>query len=342
MPNPLFDAIRAGDLQTVRKALKEDPAGAKKSQAIVTAGRFAFQPALQLLYEHGANLNSEWRGYRPLHSLIQEEAVNDGRKSCLKWLLDHGADPELPAAWPPARAIIIAAFAGRSEYIEVLRGAGARIDAFAASALGDVAATLKAICARPGFVQDRDIGGLTALQCAAGSRLAGAPTHEVARILIEAGADVRAQTRSWSHDIDAVYLAAGARNQPIFELLLDSGADATAALTPAVWNSAFELADAALARGANPDRAIADGQPLLNNLIRWGQFKPAFWLLDHGASPNVPDGRGWTGVHQAVSRGNVKCFRALIAAGADLNLPDREGRTPLELAREMGRSALLG
>jgi len=348
VPDPIIDALRAGDLAAVRKALKTGPASAAKPQAVVTAGRLAFQPALELLRRHGANLNAEWRGYRAIHSLIQEEphdvsqGPSDRRIACLKWLLEHGADPELPAAWPPARAIIIAAFAGRPEYIEVLRGGGARVDTFAGSALGDVAAVRDAIRARPGVAQDRDIGGLTALQCAAGSRLAGAPTHEVARILIEAGADVRAQTRSWSHDIDAAYLAAGAGNKPIFELVLDSGADATAALTPAVWHRAFNLADAALARGANPDRAIADGQPLLNNLIRWGQFKPAFWLIEHGASPNIPDARGWTAAHQAVSRGNVKCFRALIAAGTDLNIRDREGRTPVELAREMGRTALVG
>jgi ankyrin repeat protein len=342
MANLLIDALRAGDLPAVRKALKEDPAAAKKAQAIVTAGRFAFQPALELMLQHGANLNSEWRGYRPLHSLIQEEAVTDGRKSCLKWLLDHGADPELPAAWPPARAIIIAAFAGRPEYVEVLRSAGARIDGFAAAARGDVATVRDAIRARPSFVQNRDIGGLTALQCAAGSRLAGAATHEVARVLIEAGADVCAKTKSWSHDIDAVYLAASAKNKVIFELLLDSGGDPTEALTPAVWYRNFDLAEVARARGANPDRAVADGQPLLNNLIRWGQLKPAFWLIEHGASPNIPDKRGWTAVHQAVSRGNVKCFRALISAGGDLSLRDREGRTPVQLAREMDRSTLLG
>ena len=184
MANPLLDALRAGDLAAVRKSVKTDPASATKPQAIVTAGRFAFQPALELLHEWGANLNAEWRNYRAMHSLIQEEPhsvserASDVRIACLKWLLEHGADPELPGAWPPARAIVIAAFASRPEYVAVLRSGGARIDAFAASALGDVAAVRKAIRARPGVATDRDIGGLTALQCAAGSRLAGAPTHE--------------------------------------------------------------------------------------------------------------------------------------------------------------------
>ena len=69
-------------------------------------------------------------------------------------------------------------------------------------------------------------GGLTALQCASGSRIPGR-LLEIARILIEAGAEVTAKTKSWSHEIDAAYLAASAKNVPLFELLLGSGADAT-------------------------------------------------------------------------------------------------------------------
>jgi len=120
------------------------------------------------------------------------------------------------------------------------------------------------------------------------------PLLEIARLLIKAGADLRAKTKSWSHDIDAVHLAASAKNAALFELLLDSGADATEALAPALWNGSEELAGMALAHGAVLDGAVADRQPLLNNLIRWGGFRPALWLLSHGASPNIADERGWT------------------------------------------------
>ena len=98
---------------------------------------------------------------------------------------------------------------------------------------------------------------------------------EVARLLIDAGADVRAKTESWRHDIDAVHLAASAKNAGMFELLLETGANATEALAPALWNGREELAEATLAHGAVPDSAVADGQPLLNNLIRWGRVRQA-------------------------------------------------------------------
>lgn len=274
MGNELIEALRAGDLARVRTALRRDPQQARKPRSICEAAGLAFQAAIELLVEQGADLNAASRGYRPLHNLIQTKPHEAGgtpspeRLGCLDWMLERGADPEQAGAWPSARAVIIAAFSGQAEYVNRLRR---KDDAFAAAALADrklVEATLRN---RPAFASERDTGGLTALQCAAGSRMPGRYL-EIAQLLIAAGADVLAKTKSWSHDIDAVYLAASARKADLFDLLLDRGADATEALTPAVWNGNYELGEIALAHGAVPDRAVADGQPLLNNLIRWARF----------------------------------------------------------------------
>jgi len=334
MTDPLIEAVRAGDLAGVRAAIKRDPAAARGARAIGTAAGHAFQPAIELLVKHGADLNTVWRGYRPLHSLIQSEPHEDGAKPyserlrCLEWMLKHGADPEQTGAWPPARAVIIAAFAGRPEYVRRLHRTG---DPFAAAALANtklVAATLRK---RPGFARERDTGGLTALQCAAGSRMPG-PLLEVAHLLIDAGADIGARTKSWSDDIDAVYLGASAQNTALFTLLLEQGADSTDALTPALWNGTEEMAAIALAHGAVPDKAVADKQPLLNNLIRWGAFRQALWLLKHGASPNMADERGWTAVHQAASRGNERTLQAVLDAGGNITQRDNEGCIPRDRA----------
>ena len=83
--------------------------------------------------------------------------------------------------------------------------------------------------------------------------------------------------------------------------------------------------------GAVIDRATASGKPLLNDLIRWGQIPQMTWLLEHKASPNVPDERGWTAVHQAASRGNVRIMRAVLEAGGDPRRRDKEGRTPRDV-----------
>jgi len=330
----LLQALREGKLEVLRAAIEADPKVARQPRLVGAAGGQAMQPALTLLKKAGADLNASWRNYRPLHNLLQSDPhaaagkPAPARLACLEWLLDNGADPELLGAWPSARAIVVAAFVGSPEYVKVLRKGGAKMDGFAGAALGDRKLVEKTLRARPDFARERDHGGLTALQCAAGSRMPKADTLGIARLLIAAGAEVGALTRSWANDVNAAYFAAGRKDKPMFDLLLDSGADATDAFSHAVSGGAYELAASAFDHGAAIDRAMANGKPLLNDLIRWGQIPQMMWLLERKASPNVPDERGWTAVHQAASRGNVRMLRAVLDAGGDPRRRDKEGRMP--------------
>jgi ankyrin repeat protein len=344
----LLQALQSGDIAAVRAAVEADPAAVKIPRMIGAAAGRAFLPAVKLLHRHGADLNAEWRHYRPIHNLMQSDPHADAGKpeparlACLEWMLDHGADPEQLGAWPAARALIIAAFVGQPEYVEILRQAGARVDGFTGAALGDCKLVAKTLTQRPGFARERDSGALTALQCAAGSRLPKADTVGVATLLLDAGAEPNAQTRTWGNDVDAAYFAAGARNPAMFDLLLERGADPTGAIAHAVWGKHYALAERALAHGADVDRAVAGGKPLLNDLIRWGQIPQSQWLLAHGASPDVPDAEGWTAAHQAAARGNARLLRAVLDAGADVNRRDKSNRTPADIARLRKREKLVG
>jgi ankyrin repeat protein len=126
----------------------------------------------------------------------------------------------------------------------------------------------------------------------------------------------------------------------VLELMLKRGADATSALVHAVWKD-LSLAEICLKHGAVIDRARDGEKPLLNQMIRWGQFKPAQWLLDHGASPNLRDEQGWTAVHQAASRGNEQMLKAVLAAGGDRSRKGNAGESPAEIARARRRSKLV-
>jgi len=336
----LAAAVRAQDLETLGK---EVAAGSAIAAAdMVHAAGLGWRAGLALMVKHGGDLNASHRNYRPLHALIQEKPHHGGsstpkRVACLKWLLSHGADPELTGAWPLMRALIVAAFTGEREYITALLDGGARLDFFGDAALGNASKVKKSLAKDPNLAYARDEGGVTALHCCAGSRLGRSDRKtargllETARLLIDAGANPNETVRSWGHDVDVMYFAVGQADTEMITLLLDSGADATAALPPAAWRGDYDLCDLLLARGARIDEAWDGGRPILNELIRWGQFKPAMWLLSKGASPNVPDERGWTAVHQAASRGNVRMLSAVLVAGGDRHRRDAEGLTAADI-----------
>lgn len=315
------------------------------NRLLVEAARLGLKARVIELVKEGADVNGSYRNYRPLHALIQEDPHAEGsappaaRLACLKWLLAHGADPELTGAWPSARAIIVAATVGEPKYVEALRTARAVVDGFVSAALGDVDAVTRALKRDPEFSAARDPGGWTALHAVAGSRL-GKHDPALARRLItiagrllDAGADPRAPLRSWGHDVDPSYLAVSARQGDLVELLLTRGADACSALVAAVWRKDYELAEVALAHGAVIDDARDGGRPLLNEMVRWGQVSQALWLLERSASPNVANADGWTAMHQAASRGNEQMARALLAAGGDPLKPDAAGQTPVDIAQ---------
>jgi ankyrin repeat protein len=341
----LIEALRADDLADVKILVKRDPEAARSPQVIVEAGRLGWMKALDLLIKNGSDPNAAWRGYRAIHALIQE-APHKGhnpaaasRVECLKWLVANGADPEQLGGWPASRAIITAAFVGQPAYIEELREAGAVIDGFVSAALGDIRRVEKVLAQDRAFVTARDAGGLTALHCCAGSRLGAAnkkvkdALFAIASLLLDRGADLKTSVRSWSHDVDAVYFAISSSQLEVFEVLLERGADATGALPATLWRDGFEFAELALRHGAKIDRALDDGKPILNQMIRWGRINQALWLLEHGASPNLADAHGWSAVHQAASRGNARMMVAVLAAGGDPAQLDNEGNTPVDIAR---------
>jgi ankyrin repeat protein len=331
--------LEAGDVAGFRVAVKADPAAARHPKVVNCAAALANQKALDLLRRAGADLNGSYRNYRPLHNLLQTDPhkaagkPSAARLACLEWLLENGADPQLTAAWPSARAIIIAAFVGSRDYVAILRKRGARIDGFAGAALGDRKLVEKTLREHPAFVTERDSGVLTALHCAAGSRMPKVDLVAIARLLLDAGAEVTATAKSWAHEVDAAYFSAGTRNLAMFELLLERGADATQALAHAVWASAYDLAESALAHGASIDRAEANHKPLLNDMICWGQIPQTMWLLERGASPNVADVKGWTAVHQAASRGNARLLQAVLDAAGEKRRKDKDGNLPRDIAR---------
>jgi ankyrin repeat protein len=68
-------------------------------------------PMLDLLFEYGADVNAQWGGYYPIVCAPCEALA----PRCLRWLLDHGADPTRPSSkYGTPLSILIGTYARNS------------------------------------------------------------------------------------------------------------------------------------------------------------------------------------------------------------------------------------
>lgn len=323
-------------------------------QALGVACRAADIAGVRAALGVGADPNKVLRGWASVHALIQESVHGDGdddeeqRAECLALLCSAGCDLGLRAGFPPAPPLVLAGLGGKRILADALIARGALVDVAAQAALGHRAPLSELLAREPNLATARDVAGLTLLHYAAGSRM-GRTAETLARevrvlveLLVASGAEVDAIATVNVHgkaELRPSTLAIAARRFDETRFLLEHGADATVALVSAMWNAKDEFARfgaLCLEFGARPDAAWHEDRPLLNELVRWGQFAQAAWLLERGASPSRVDARGWTAVHQAASRGNANFWARILAHGGDPQVADLAGLTPAQLARTKG------
>jgi ankyrin repeat protein len=142
---------------------------------------------------------------------------------------------------------------------------------------------------------------------------------EVARVLIEGGADIHAKASNGG----TALLFAAMHSKELTELLLARGADITARsdngsgvftnCTMGIISGRvdYDLAELLLAKGAQVDEA--------NTTEYYGGYTPLFWAVDDN---------------------NQELVSFLIEHGAHVNTTAANGKTPLTLAREGGYEAV--
>lgn len=151
---------------------------------------------------------------------------------------------------------------------------------------------------------------------------------DVARVLIEHGADVRARSRPSRVVVNR------ANPNDIYTAVV--GTVSQGGSTPLLFAARqgdVESATLLLASGANVNDLLPDGTSALTVAAHSDHAPLVQFLLDRGANPNII-GSGYTALHAAVLRGNADSVRALVARGAFINSRLRHGTPTTRGSRE--------
>ena len=258
---PLLDAVRAGDLASVRALIGQgadvSAAEADGTTALHWASYRDDVATVDLLLAAGADVDAANRyGMRPL-SLASE----GGYAETLASLLDADADPSLMTGGVPP--IMSAARAGNVDAVTVLARHGADVNA---------AETLR---------------GQTALMWAA------AEDHpDVVQALIDLGADLHAGSDGGGFErtqaLENVQLNLRKVEEGFTPLLF------------AAREGALETTRVLVSAGANVNEAAPRGSNALLVAITNHHYELAAFLVDRGADPGATDAGGNTALHAAV------------------------------------------
>jgi len=169
---------------------------------------------------------------------------------------------------------------------------------------------------------------------------------DVARLLIDAGADVNAQ--SVYGETDAVSLARSGGQADMIELLVAAAELPTASnLIRAAETGDWERVSRVVERGADVNAKGDDGWTALILAARDGQGEMVSTLLDRGADVNAQTDRsgtalisGGTALISAASGGYEAVVELLLDAGADVNAESQYGYSSLHFASVRGHEGV--
>jgi uncharacterized protein len=291
------DAARRQDAAEMRALLQQradvNGAGADGATALHWAAHWDDADIADLLIRARANPNAmNELGVSPLAL-----ACTNASAPMVRRLLDAGADPNARGARVPPLMICV-----QTGSVEAVR----------------------ALIARRADVNVREpLRGQTPLMWAVSRK-----RPEVARILIDHGADVRARSRivrvvvNRANPTDIYTAAVGTVSQGGSTPLLFAARQGDA-----------ESAGLLLASGADVNELLPDGTSALTLAAHSNHPTLVNLLLDRGANPNII-GSGYAALHAAVLRGNLDMVKTLLARGAFIDTRIRHGTPTTRGSRE--------
>jgi len=187
--------------------------------------------------------------------------------------------------------------------------------------------------------------------------LFGTPLHyaaarnsaDIAKVLIDAGANLEAEAAASQKRAHPLHSAALANAVRAAELLISRGAQVDALdaedstpLSVAASNGNADVAEVLLKAGANPLAENSEYDTPIHVAAMWGRLNVVQVLVSHGVNINIKHkDYGYTPLWAATKWDRPDVVDFLLAHGADPNIADNDGKTPLEVADTSTRELLL-
>ncbi|KAJ7029871.1 ankyrin repeat-containing domain protein [Mycena alexandri] len=207
--------------------------------ALQVAAYWDHKTLVRLLIDHGADVNCRDGG--PFGNALQAAAY-DGHEALVRLLIDIGADVNLQGG-EYGSALYAAAVQGHEEIVRLLIDNGADVNALGGDFGRDYGSALQVSLSRGNIAKLLIENGAELGYTSFGSPLQAAAAwglYDVARLLIEHGADVNVQGGKYSPFATPLQEASWGDHVDLVRLLIDSGAEVNAEGTK--YGSALQAA----------------------------------------------------------------------------------------------------
>jgi ankyrin repeat protein len=292
---------------------------AATGEDLISAVRNGNAAAVRALLKQRVDVNTtQGDGATPLHWAVHEDDLRTAE-------LLIGAGARVNAANDTGvTPLYLACMNRNAAMVERLLAAGANPNAALLNgetvlmmcARSGTAAAVRALLVRGADVNAKEpLHRQTALMWAVAQR-----RPDVVEVLLEAGADIHARSRSFPQIVTGEETQRAGREELNYTVLRGG----STALLFAARVGDVESARMLLAAGANVNDALPDGAHALTVAAHSGQGAVAMLLLEKGADPNAAV-IGYTALHAAVLRGDQDLVTALLKHGANPNLPITKG-----------------